>query len=306
MFGQADAHIAVCDPEGLPGPEPVIRVSDRARVIVKALHEGEHHALLLQVRLRDNARAEKPGVWPAAAHPANLEIQLAVPTTVYHWLQAFHDLRWRGKPDGQIGATHWQEWLQADAQRDTVRGLGPARVTRDLEVLALGRALAPHTVPLTNLLFDPAPQGAIRKSVPLRAARGATEPTKCPLCTDKCYTSGAMLEHLAWHVVHAAAPAEDKEATSHILQVPARRATWHAPYAQRPPSRGQPRGGPRGGGGGGRSGPESRRCSPPGVQPLGLGPLWAPLGAGSTPHGPGTPQGPGCPSNPAAMPVRNS
>ena len=28
-------------------------------------------------------------------------------------------------------------------------------------------------------------------------AQGATEPTKCPLCADKYYTSGAMLEPLA-------------------------------------------------------------------------------------------------------------
>ena len=121
MFSPADTHIAVCDPEHLPGPEAVIRVADCARVIVKALREGEHHALLLQARLKDNARAAKPGVWPAAALLADLELQVAVPTTVYHWFQAFHDLRWRGKPDRQIGATHWQEWLQADAQHTTVR-----------------------------------------------------------------------------------------------------------------------------------------------------------------------------------------
>ena len=75
-------------------------------MIVKALREGEHHALVLQVCLKDNAKAAKPGVWPAAAHPVDLELQLAVPTTVYHWLQAFHDLQWRGKPERQIGATH--------------------------------------------------------------------------------------------------------------------------------------------------------------------------------------------------------
>ena len=99
MFSPADAHIAVCDPQRLPGPEAVVRVADCARMIVKALREGEHHALLLQVRLKDNAKAAKPGVWPAAAHPTDLELQLAVPTTVYHWLQPFHDLQWRGKPD---------------------------------------------------------------------------------------------------------------------------------------------------------------------------------------------------------------
>ena len=60
MFSPADAHMAVCDPEGLPGPEAVIRVADCARLIVKALQEGEYHALLLQARLKDNARAAKP------------------------------------------------------------------------------------------------------------------------------------------------------------------------------------------------------------------------------------------------------
>ena len=92
MFSPADAHIVACDPERLPGPEAVIRVADCTRMIIKALREGEHHALLLQVRLKDNARAARPGVWPAAAHPADLELQLAVPTAVYHWLQAFNDL----------------------------------------------------------------------------------------------------------------------------------------------------------------------------------------------------------------------
>ena len=201
MFSPADAHIVVCDPEGLPGPEAVIRVADCTRMIVKALREGEHHALLLQVRLKDNARAAGPGVWPAAAHPADLELQLAVRTAVYHWLQPFHDLRWRGKPDRQIGSTHWQTWLQADAQRDAIRGLGPAPATQALDAAAPGRTLAPHTVPLANLPFESAAEGAIRKSVPLPPARGAMEPTKCPLCADKYYTSGAMLEHLAWHAV---------------------------------------------------------------------------------------------------------
>ena len=237
MFSPADAHIVVCDPERLPGPEAVVRVADCTRMIVKALREGEHHALLLQVRLKDNARAARPGVWPAVAHPADLELQLAVPTRVYHWLQAFHDLRWRGKPDRQIGSTHWQTWLQADGQGDAIRGLGPAPATRALDAAAPGRTLAPHTVPLANLPFEPAAEGAIRKSVQLPPARGATEPTKCPLCADKYYTSGAMLEHLAWHAVHAAAPADDKEAASNILQGRARRSPWHAPYAWRPPLR---------------------------------------------------------------------
>ena len=238
MFSPADTHIVVCDPERLSGPEAVVRVADCTRMIVKALREGEHHALLLQVRLKDNARAARPGVWPAAAHPADLELQLAVPTTVYHWLQAFHNLRWRGKPDRQICSTHWQTCLQADAQRDAIRRLGPAPATRALDAAAPGRTLAPHTVPLANLPFEPAAEGAIRKSVPLPPARGATEPTKCPLCADKYYTSRAMLEHLAWHAVHAVALLDDKEAASNILQGRARRSSWHAPYARRPPPQG--------------------------------------------------------------------
>ena len=84
-----DADIAVCDLERMLGPEAVIRVADCARVILKALREGNHHALLLQARLRVHARAAKPGMSPAAALHADLEVQLAVPTTVYQGLQAF-------------------------------------------------------------------------------------------------------------------------------------------------------------------------------------------------------------------------
>ena len=274
-------------------------------MIVKALREGEHHALLLQVRLKDNARAARPGVWPAAAHPANLELQLAVPTTVYHWLQAFHDLRWRGKPDRQIGSTHWQAWLQADAQRHAVRSLGPAPATRALDAAAPGRALAPHTVPLADLPLESATEGAIRKSVPLPPARGATEPTKCPLCVDKYYTSGAMSEHLAWHAVHAAAPVDDKEAASNILQGRARRSPWHTPYARRPPPQAAdhadgdeeaPGAAP------GTGGAAQQGSIPAGLAPL--APLWAPLGTGS-PH-PMAPAHPGAlaaPADPAAMPM---
>ena len=191
MFSPADAHIVVCDPERLPGPEAVVRVADCTRMIVKALREGEHHALLVQVRLKDNARAARSGVWPAAAHLADPELQLAVPTTVYHWLQAFHDLRWRGKPDRQIGSTHWQTWLQADAQRDAIRSLGPAPATRALDAAAPGRALAPHTIPPANLPFEPATEGPIRKSVPLRPARGATETNEMPpVCRQVLHKRG--------------------------------------------------------------------------------------------------------------------
>ena len=316
MFSPADAHIVVCNPERLPGPEVVVCVADCTRRIVKALREGEHHALLLQVRLKDNARGARPGVWPAAAHPADPELQLSVPTTVHHWLQAFHDLQWRGKPDRQIGSTHWQTWLQADPQRDAIRSLGPAPATRALHAAAPGRALAPHTVPLANLPFEPATEGAIRKSVPLPPARGATEPTKCPLCADKYYTSGAMLEHLAWHAVHAAAPVDDKEAASNILQGRARRSPWHAPYAWRPPPQAADHA--DGDEEAPWAAPATSGAAQPGSIPAGLvslaplagpaplAPLWAPLGTGSHPMAPAHPDALAAPADRAAMRMRDS
>ena len=302
MFSPADAHIVVCDPERFPGPEAVVRGADCTCMIVKAPPEGEHHALPLQVLLKDKTRAARLGLLPAAAHLADLELKLAVPTTVYHWLQAFHDLRWRGKPDHRIGSTHWQAWLQADAQRDVVRSLGPAPATRALDAAAPGHGLAPNTVPLANLLFETATEAAIWKSVPLPPARGATEPTKCPMCADKYYTSGAMLEHLAWHAVHDAAPVDDKEAASNILQGRARRSPWHAPYALRPPPQAadhadsdeEARGAAPGTGGAAQQG-----SIPAGLAPM--APLWAPLGTGSPQPGALAAQ-----ADPAAMPMRDS
>ena len=226
---------------------------------------------------------------------------------MYHWLQAFHDLRWRGKPDRKIGSTHWQAWLQADAQRDAIRSLGPAPATRALDAAAPGRALAPHTVPLANLPFEPATEGAVRKSVPLPPAQGATEPTKCPLCADKYYTSRAMLEHLAWHAVHAAAPVDDKEAASNILQGRARRSPWQAPYAWHPPPQAAdhaegdeeaPGGAP------GTGGAAQQGSVPAGQAPL--APLWAPLGTGSPQSmAPAHPRALAAPADPAAMPMRD-
>ena len=69
MFSPAEALIAVCNPERLPSPEAVIRVADCARMIVKALREGDHHALLLQGRLRDNARAANSGAVAGGGAP---------------------------------------------------------------------------------------------------------------------------------------------------------------------------------------------------------------------------------------------
>ena len=93
-----------------------------------------------------------------------------------------------------------------------------------------------------------------------------------------------MLEHLAWRAVHAAAPVDDKEAASNILQGRARRSPWHAPYARRRPPQAAdhadgdeeaPRVAP-GTGGAAQQGSIPAELAP-------LAPLWAPLGTGS-PH----------------------
>ena len=199
--------------------------------------------------------------------------------------------------------------LQADAQRDAIRSLGPAPAPRALDAAAPGRTLAPHTVPLANLPFEPAAEGAIRKSVPLPPARGATGPTKCPLCADKYYTSGAMLEHLAWHAVHAAAPVDDKEAASNILQGRARRSPWHAPYARRPPPQvadhadGDEEAPGAAPGTGGAAQPGSIPAGLAPLAPLGSpgppGPPVGPAGNGLEPHGPGAPRCPGCAGGPS-------
>ena len=178
------------------------------------------------------------------------------------------------------------------------------------------RTLAPHTVPLANLPFEPAAEGASRKSVPLPPARGATEPTKCPLCADKYYTSGAMLEHLAWHAVHAAAPADDKEAATNILQGRARRSPWHAPYTRRPPPQAADHAdgdeeAPGAAPGAGGAAPPGSMSIPAGLAPLAplappvpRAPLWASLGTGSTDAA--HPDALAAPANPAAMPMRDS
>ena len=149
--------------------------------------------------------------------------------------------------------------------------------------------------------------------------RGATEPTKNLSCADKFYTSGAMLERLVWHVVHGAAPAEDRDAASHIFQGRARWSPSHALYAQCHPS---PGAGPRSGRGRGsgrrppKGGTVANRCGPglghaalQGSIPAGLAtaPLWAPLGAGSPdPLAPAPARVLAAPADPAAMSMRDS
>ena len=220
-------------------PEAVICVADCASVIVKPLREGEDHAFLLHVCLRHNAGAAKLGVWLAATLPAYLELQLAVPTTVYDSLQAFHDLRWRGKPDRQLGATHWQEWLQGDPQRDAVQGLGPAPATRALDAFPAPLAGAAHGSAGQPTLRP----GAAGRHLQVGAApsgKGGHGTQELPLMCGQVLHKRGMLKHLAWHAVLAAAPAEDKEAASHVLQGRARRSQWHVPYAQRPPPQERP------------------------------------------------------------------
>ena len=143
--------------------------------------------------------------------------------------------------------------------------------------------------------------------MPLPPARGATEPTECPLCADKYYTSRAMLEHLAWHAVHTAALVDDKEAASNILQGRARGSPWHAPYARRPPPQvADHADGDKEAPG---AAPGTGDAAQQGFIPAGLprlAPLWAPLGTGS-PH-PMAPAHPGAlaaPADPAAMPIRD-
>ena len=147
--------------------------------------------------------------------------------------------------------------------------------------------------------------------MPLPRAQGATEPTKCPLCADKYYTRRAMLEHLAWHAMHAAAPVEDKEAASQILQGRPLRSPWHAPPAQCPPPQVAGRAAaPEDEEEAPRAAPEAGGAAQKGSIPAGLAflaPLWVPLGAGS-PH-PMALAHPGdlaAPSDRAAMPIRDS
>ena len=105
-----------------------------------------------------------------------------------------------------------------------------------------------------------------------------------------------MTEHLAWHAVHAAAPAEDREAVSRFLQGKARRSPWLALYAQRPaplpapsnaasPEEGEaaadvsPREEPSLADADPRDGDAAHQVSIPAG--LGTAALWAPLGASS-------------------------
>ena len=68
-------------------------------MVVKALKEGNHQALLLQACSKDHAKAPKVGVWPVAPSlPMGPELQVVVRTTVYQGHQAFQVLRWGTLP----------------------------------------------------------------------------------------------------------------------------------------------------------------------------------------------------------------
>ena len=132
--------------------------------------------------------------------------------------------------------------------------------------------------------------------MPFPLARGDTKPTKCPICADKYYASGAMLEHLAWHAV------EDKEAASHILQGRARNSPDmpHTPSAPRPrwpccaaapaDEEEEP-----------RTAPEADRAAQQGSIPAGLAP-WPPCGSPQ----PMAPADLAAQADPAEMPIRDS
>ena len=124
-----------------------------------------------------------------------------------------------------------------------------------------------------------------------------------------------MLEHLAWHAVHAAAPVDDKEAASNILQGGARRSPWHAPYARRPPPQAanhadgdeEVPGAAPVPGGAGQPGSIPAGLAPlaPLAPPAPRAPLWAaPLGTGSADAA--HPDALAAPANPAVMPIRDS
>ena len=116
-----------------------------------------------------------------------------------------------------------------------------------------------------------------------------------------------MLEHLAWHAVHAAAPVDDKEAASNILQGRAGRSPWHAPYARRPPPQAADHADSNDKAPGavpGTGGAAQQESIPAGLAPL--APRWAPLGTGSHPMAPAHTDALAAPADPAAMPMRDS
>ena len=113
-----------------------------------------------------------------------------------------------------------------------------------------------------------------------------------------------------------AAPADDKEAATDILQGRARRSPWHAPYTRRPaPQAANHADGdeeaPGAAPGTGGAAPPGCMSIPAGLAPLAplappvpRAPLWAPLRTGSADAA--HPDALAAPANPAAMPMRDT
>ena len=229
---------------------------------------------------------------------------------MYQCLLAFHDLRWRGKPDRQIGATHWQEWLQADAQRDS-RVLHPRprhepSMRRPRAARCRRTRFGWPTYPSTRRWR--APSGSrccsLRQGGP-RNQRNAPNVRTSTTQAGQCWNT--------WRGTRCTLPPQWKTRRwpPKILQGRTRRSPWHAPYAQRPPPEAaghaaapgeeeEASDAAPGAGGEAHQGSVPARLAP-------LTPLWGPLGAGS-PH-PMAPAHPGdlaAPADPAAMPARDS
>ena len=316
MFSPADAHIVVCDPERLPGA--------RSRDPRGRLHphdcQGATGGRTPRPPAPGQAEGQSPGGEaggvagsgaarrpraPAGGSDRSVPLATGLPRPA---------MEGQARPPNRLHAL-----ANVAASRRAARcHLGSRARARDTSPRCGGPG--PHTGATHGATgqpaFEPAAEGAIRKSVSLPPARGATEPTKCPLCADKYYTSGAMLEHLAWHAVHAAAPADDKEAATNILQGRVRRSPWHAPYTRRPPPQAADHAhgdeeAPGAAPGTGGAAPPWSMSIPAGLAPLAplappvpRAPLWAPLGTGSADAA--HPDALAAPANPAAMPMRDS
>ena len=117
-----------------------------------------------------------------------------------------------------------------------------------------------------------------------------------------------MLEHLAWHAVHAVALANKVGSLPHPpgagMEVSVARPIRPAPPPPQAPGNVAA---PEGGGEAASAALEAGSGAHQGSIPAGPAPLWAPLRA-SSPHpmGPAHPGDLAAPADPAAMPVRDS
>ena len=294
MFKPADAHIAICDPQRLPGPEATIHVADCACVIIKRrCAGGDQHTLLLQARLKDHGRAAKPGcsrrqrcfllTWGSSwwsrprcttgSRPSTICRGGASPTT---------------KSAQHTGRTGYRRTRSTPPSTvsDLCQQRGPSMCRPLSRPWRRTRSRLP-TCPATRH------RRALSASWCPSLLQGEPwSPPNAPFFADKFCTSGPLIEHLAWHAVHPAAPAEDREAASGILQQKARRScgTPPAPSAPPPPpvpgNAAVPEGGQAAANAPTREEAPLAEADPGTVQGsiparLVAAPLWAPLGAGS-------------------------